>query len=71
MSSLLNAEWPEMKAVKSAEANLFLHCILQQSCNKKKKKATVIITVIERKESIIPVSGTSNRVRKFTSSEFF
>ena len=60
-----------MKAVKSAEANLFLHCILQKSCNKKKKKATVIITVIERKESIIPVSGTSNRVRKFTSSEFF
>lgn len=37
MSSLLNAEWPEMKAVRSAEANLLSHCILQQSWNNNNK----------------------------------
>ena len=39
MSSLLNAEWPEMKAVKSAEANFLLHCTLQQSWNNNNKKS--------------------------------
>jgi len=38
MSSLLNAEWPEIKAVRSAEANLLSHCILQQSWNNNNNK---------------------------------
>lgn len=31
----------------------------------------VVIIIIERKESIIPVPWTSNRIRKFTTSDFF